>query len=74
MQIVAPLVMANAFHVTKYCAMFMPTRYKLVKNFNEELNKLNEHSRGKQVNVEGTNEEKMHKFIMEPFSKKCTNF
>jgi hypothetical protein len=26
MQIVAPLVMANAFHVTKYCAMFMPTR------------------------------------------------
>jgi hypothetical protein len=48
--------------------------YKLVKNFNEELEKLNAHSRGKLMNFEGTNEEKMQKFIQEPFSDKMHKF
>jgi hypothetical protein len=44
--------------------------YKLVQNFNAELTELNKNSHGKQVIHEGTNEWKMQKFIMGPFTEK----
>jgi hypothetical protein len=48
--------------------------YKLVKNFNKELEQLNALPRGKLMKFEGTNEDKMKKFIKEPFSDKMHKF